>query len=718
MGSQDGGSEAATFSFPHAVLVLPDGSALVSDSGNDAVRHISVEARTGLYCVRRVSSRGFTWLRPRGMAQLPDGGVLVCDSGHNRIRLLGADGSVSIFAGTGRKGMHDGPALAATFDSPSGVCVMADGSVLVADTGNHCIRSITGGGMKRTVSTLAGCGRAGKTDGPAGGASFDKPTAIVALGGASGLSDGQSVVYVADSGNSCLRRISTGNRHGDLNVGTLCGQAGSPGGTDGAFAEALFGNPTSLAVLPDGALVVSDSTNNNLRRVSVHDRTVSTLAGAQDRGWGLIDGTGAEARFNVPRGLAVSPIGEIWVADSANHCVRLLREEKVQPFHASPPPPLPPPQSAASWLAPGEVAPHGRESSGSSSSVAAPRVRASPSRAMCSARAHRPHQHPLREDERDGGGDSAFDVTDGGHSEWDEAAGGAADGHRPVKEASSPPFATERFAADAQLFEREAPKAKGAAQSTRGGWAYSGPASVTLRRAPFPNAATLSVRMHGRATAEVSVLRPNQMTLRDTAFVVCTHDAVSGAGFAGFGANELGLRFRSTTAAASLLAACEAIVGGLEDTGAVSGATAALVAAAADESVPPHGLRDSSASSALTLQRGSPRPARESGAGGRISSSSGRASSSSAMGTPRRVSSIPTLRRPRPGAAAAADESTEGRLQQAEQDVLRLSARLAERDLEVGRLFKQLEQAQVQMRARDAKVAELTRRVAAMQGKR
>ena len=69
---------------------------------------------------------------------------------------------------------------------------------------------------------------------------FDKPTAIVALGGASGLSDGQSVVYVADSGNSCLRRISTGNRHGDLNVGTLCGQAGSPGGTDGAFAEALF----------------------------------------------------------------------------------------------------------------------------------------------------------------------------------------------------------------------------------------------------------------------------------------------------------------------------------------------------------------------------------------------------------------------------------------------------------------------------------------------
>ena len=67
-----------------------------------------------------------------------------------------------------------------------------------------------------------------------------------------------------------------------------------------------------------------------------------------------------------------------------------------------------------------------------------------------------------------------------------------------------------------------------------------------------------------------------------------------------------------------------------------------------------------------------------------------------------------------PGAPATTDESVESRLQQAEADVLRLSSKLAERDLEVGRLFKQLEQAQVQMRARDAKVAELTRRVSTL----
>ena len=79
------------------------------------------------------------------MAQLPDGGVLVCDSGHNRIRLLGADGTVSVFAGSGRRGLVDGLAAGAAFDNPSGICVCSDGSVLVADTGNNCIRAISHG---------------------------------------------------------------------------------------------------------------------------------------------------------------------------------------------------------------------------------------------------------------------------------------------------------------------------------------------------------------------------------------------------------------------------------------------------------------------------------------------------------------------------------------------------------------------------------------------
>ena len=265
IGASDGPSEVATFSFPYAVLPLPDSSALVSDSNNDTVRHISVDAR-GLFTVRRVGARGFTWMRPRGLAQLPDGGVLVCDSGHNRVRLLGADGSVSVFAGSGRRGCVDGPAASAAFDNPSGVCVCADGSVLVADTGNNCIRVITfgptsaGGGNKRVVSTLAGSGRAGCTDGLAAAASFDKPSSVLALGSPRDLGDGESVVYVTDTANHCIRTISAGitSRGSELHVSTLCGKPGLAGHADGSFAECLFSSPTGLSILPDGTLAIAD----------------------------------------------------------------------------------------------------------------------------------------------------------------------------------------------------------------------------------------------------------------------------------------------------------------------------------------------------------------------------------------------------------------------------------------------------------------------------
>jgi sugar lactone lactonase YvrE len=668
MGAGDGPSETATFSFPHSVLPLPDGSALVSDCGNNAMRHISVDAR-GRFTVQRVGARGFTWLRPRGLAQLPDGGVLVCDSGHNRIRLLAADGSVRVFAGSGRKGLVDGPAATASFDTPSGVWVCADGTVLVADTGNHCIRTISADGL--VVATLAGCGKAGSMDGPAGGASFDKPSAVLALGGAlGGMDGGESVVYVADAGNHCVRMIVSGvNRQNPAThtVGTLCGRAGAPGQADGPLEDARLGQPTGLAVLADGTLAVSDSVNNNIRCVNFETHTISTLAGGADRGWGLVDGPGREGRFNMPKGLSVSVAGELWVADSQNHCVRLLREDeairaaRIALHSRSPPPTLPKPQDAASWAMSSDRQQSGRNRRATYGSP-------SPARRLLAWA---------------GGGSDGGDGT--------PADGGAS--LRLLTQQPSESFSTEGFAADAQLFERDAggkPHGGGggeATSSSRGGWTYSGTAAVILRRCA-PRAAMLSVQVHGAPTAEVSVLRPSQLMLRDTAFVVCSIDTASGSGYVGFGGNELGLRFRTTTAAASLLAACEAIVG-------------------TDGGGPGGGLGGSlEPSTSASPVRGGVGPPPQLPPRPRQSTS-----------TSGRVSSIPSLRRPRPGAPAAADDSAASRLEQAEQDVLRLSARLAERDMEAGRLLKRLEQAQAQVRSRDAKVAELNRRLSLLQGK-
>jgi hypothetical protein len=795
IGSTDGPSDTATFSFPHSVLPLPDGSALVSDSNNNAVRHISIDhSGSGRFVVRRVGARGFTWLRPRGMAQMADGGVLVCDSGHNRIRLLGADGSVSVFAGSGRKGMADGPAHGASFNTPSGLFVCSDGTVLVADTGNNAIRIVAptasarlhggggSGGGQRVVSTLAGCGRDGHADGPAGAAKFDKPTAVLALGPPSGLASGESVVYVADSANHCLRIISSGPSArgggrgggakvgrgasadasaGELFVGTLCGRPGFAGHADGKFADVLMACPTGLAVLPDGTLAVSDASSNVLRRVHVEAQRVSRLAGVGDRAYGLVDGPAEEARFNGPKGLAVSSGGEVWLADSQNHCIRLLREDeaarmsdaaakaasaaRARPAILS----LPAPQSAASWAMDGPdtaLERHDRSAVESiDAAVAAAQAAGAASALPASPGPH--HQSPPRASPPRAAwvDESAADVGDGG--------GSPAGTPLSLRVAPPPPlqptesFATSGFAAEAQLFEREVPKTRSG--EARGGWTYSGAASVSLVRCA-PRAARLTVQVHGAASAEVSVLRPSQMRLRDTAFVVCSHDPSFGSGYTGFGVNELGLRFRTTTAAASLLAACEAIVGDAADAEAAweegrapslapSDAVKGALMDALSQRAPPPPPRPTtgeafarvSAPSSPSHHRArdgqyafAPQPAPASAPSSPSAVPPGSSRRSSLPGTQLAVaaatrrqsagpSGIPTLRRPRPGAPSAPEvDSAEARLQLAEQDVLRLSARLAERDLEASRLHKRLEQAQAQVRSRDAKVAELTRRLA------
>ena len=142
---------------------------------------------------------------PKGLALLADG-VLVCDSGYNKLlRLDWRDGSVAPYAGGGKRGHRDGGGAAAAFDSPAGVCVCSDSVVLVADTNNHCVRSVScdGGGGRLVVRTVAGSGERGHRDALAGGAKFDRPTAV-----ASSTSEG--LIYVSTAATtasaSCRRR--------------------------------------------------------------------------------------------------------------------------------------------------------------------------------------------------------------------------------------------------------------------------------------------------------------------------------------------------------------------------------------------------------------------------------------------------------------------------------------------------------------------------------
>ncbi|SFE76482.1 NHL repeat-containing protein [Paenibacillus algorifonticola] len=242
--------------------------------------------------------------------------LLVVSAGSNTIgRWNGAEGKLSIAAGSGAAGYIDGEAAAAAFRMPSFAATDAKGNVYISDTDNHVIRKFAGG----KLTTLAGNGEAGYSDGKQGEARFSSPTGIAV--------DAEGNVYVADTLNHVIRRITPEGA-----VSTFAGQApsGETGDyVDGAAAQARFNEPTGLAFDETGRLFVADSGNHIIRVIDKGE--VTTLAGQKTavdpltgyRTGGYQNGAAADARFNRPRGLAYAD-GVLFVADSLNHRIRAV----------------------------------------------------------------------------------------------------------------------------------------------------------------------------------------------------------------------------------------------------------------------------------------------------------------------------------------------------------------------------------------------------------
>jgi hypothetical protein len=151
----------------------------------------------------------------------------------------------------------------ADFNGPMGLAVDGVGTVFVADTGNHAIKAIAVDG---TVRLLVGVpGSRGSEDGPAAGARFNGPTGVAV--------DGDGNVYVADSGNSTLRKITPAGV-----VGTLAGTAGRTGSADGTGPAASFWWPFGVAVDPAGNVIVADTLNSAIRKITIGTPQASPTA--------------------------------------------------------------------------------------------------------------------------------------------------------------------------------------------------------------------------------------------------------------------------------------------------------------------------------------------------------------------------------------------------------------------------------------------------------
>ena len=204
-------------------------------------------------------------------------------------------------------GTTDGTGSAARFSLPSGVGVDSAGNVYGADTFNHTIRKVTPGGVVTTLAGLAGV--FGSTDDTGSAARFYFPHGVAV--------DSAGNVYVADTDNHTIRKVTSVGT-----VSTLAGQAGSNGSSDGTGSAARFKNPRGVAVDSAGNVYVTEYGNHTIRMVTPGG-VVTTLAGLAGS-FGSSDGTGSAARFNGPAGVGVDSAGNVYVADSVNHTIRMV----------------------------------------------------------------------------------------------------------------------------------------------------------------------------------------------------------------------------------------------------------------------------------------------------------------------------------------------------------------------------------------------------------
>lgn len=313
---------------------------------------------TPIYCP------GFN--EPRGIAVDCYGHLYVADSKNHKIKIISPNGAVYTFAGTGIAGHTDGHRSIATFDTPIGLAFDKDGVLLYIIENNNTIRTLNiiddSVSTLTVVNSLVPCSNvitnlptanfgipscvavdskfnlyiadlqcdiikvidfnnntvsvyAGdinnsntKIDGPALQAGFSNPESIAF--------DIEDNMYVADTGNNCIRRIDRITRDVTTYAGT-----GNYGHSNGPRLSARFSRPTGVAVDFNGDIYVADTENHRIKKISKTTDQVSTYAGIYLAG--LQNGNASNAKFNNPRNLLIKG-RELYISDSSNHSIRIV----------------------------------------------------------------------------------------------------------------------------------------------------------------------------------------------------------------------------------------------------------------------------------------------------------------------------------------------------------------------------------------------------------
>jgi sugar lactone lactonase YvrE len=308
---------------PTGVFVHSDGTVLIADRS-----HNKIQAIDPWGVLTRVAGTGTSGSigdggtateaelrRPDAAVTDGTGNIYISDTSNSRIRRVGLDGTITTIAGSSLIGFagDGGPATAARLYYPRGVHVDGNGNLYIADTGNHRIRKVDVNGI---ITTVAGDGTAtfSGDSGPATEAGLNGPTGIFAA------ADG--TLYIADTGNHRVRAVGT-----DGTITTVAGN-GTPGydGDGGSALTASLDSPRGLFVDIQDDLYIADSGNHRIRRIT--SGTITTFAGTGSAGLSGDQGPATAAQLFTPTAVH-GRAGQIYIADSDNDRIRRVGPDGI-----------------------------------------------------------------------------------------------------------------------------------------------------------------------------------------------------------------------------------------------------------------------------------------------------------------------------------------------------------------------------------------------------
>jgi|GEM_PF-1327090 len=303
-----------TLAAPRGVALDSTGNVYVADSGNDRIIRFSPSVTiSGINTNATVSPLSVatpiitTGLNdPGGVAVDPSNGdIYVADTGNNQVKRYDTNGTLLFTWGdaaqtAGNEDSGVGGFANGRLNGPHSIAI-SNSAVLVADTGNSLIRTISGGTMTTLVTPVAV-------------APLNSPRALTVIG---------TNVYIADTANHRVVSFS--------GLGAVLAGSGVAGSADGFGAAATFSSPSGITAESSGNLYVADAGTHLIRRVTSLGQ-VLTIAGSSGVSGNANGNVGSVARFNTPRGLAADQYGAVYIAeDSANNRVRLLSAYQTQP---------------------------------------------------------------------------------------------------------------------------------------------------------------------------------------------------------------------------------------------------------------------------------------------------------------------------------------------------------------------------------------------------